>query len=175
MFDSKKLEQNMQLLKKGDVNCFDIIYEQTHRMVFYIIYQIVKDHSRSEDVMQNVYMKIYEKIDMYEANTSAKAWIASIARNLAINEYNKHKKETIIDIDDFDYISDDSSQRTETPLIDLASKHLEEDEFLIVMMCVVEGYRRREVAKIVNLSTSGVTWKLDQALKKLRILSEKEV
>jgi len=36
------------------------------------------------------------------------------------------------------------------------------------MLCVVEGYKRREVAKMYNLSTSGVTWKLNNALEKLR-------
>ena len=51
----------------------------------------------------------------------------------------------------------ENNANLDTPLIDLASRILEEDEFNIVMLCVVEKYKRREVAKLFNLSTSRVT------------------
>lgn len=171
MYNNIRLEKSMQLLKSGDTSAFDNIYEETNRMVYYIIYSILKDHGRTEDVMQNVYMRVYDKINMYKEEISAKAWISTIARNLALNEYNKYKKDTIIDLEEADFASEGVS-REDTPLIDLASKNLEEDEFMIVMLCVCEGYKRREVAQIMNLSTSGVTWKLDQALNKLRKIAE---
>ena len=56
-------------------------------------------------------------------------------------------------------------------LIDLAAKNLPEDEFMILMLCVCERYQRREVA-IMKLSVSGVTWKLNRALDKLRKLAK---
>lgn len=173
MFDNIKIEKSMQLLKNGDTSAFDTIYEETHRMVFYIVYPIVKDYARAEDVTQNVYIKVYEKINLYKENTSAKAWIATIAKNLALNEYKKYKNDVVIDIEKSNNIPEDVNQEN-TPLIDLASENLAEDEFMVVMLCVCEGYKRREVAKILNLSTSGVTWKLDNALKKLKSLTEGE-
>ncbi len=171
MFDRNKLEKYMLMLKEGDTSAFTYIYEQTHRMVFYIIYPIVKDYALAEDVMQNVFINIYEKIDLYKDNISPKAWIATIARNLAINEYKKLKKNVTVDVDTMDALIPDK-QTPETPLIDLAESSLPEDEFLIVMLCVCEGYKRREVAEILNLSISGVTWKLNNALEKLKILTE---
>ncbi len=173
MFDNIKIEKSMQLLKNGDTSAFDTIYEQTHRMVFYIVYPIVKDYARAEDVTQNVFVKIFEKIKLYKDNTSAKAWIAAIAKNLALNEYKKYKNDVVVDIEETNYITDDAKEEN-TPLIDLAKDNLTEDEFMIVMLCVCEGYKRREVAKLLNLSTSGVTWKLDNSLKKLKSLTEGE-
>lgn len=171
MFDNVKLIKNMEKLKNGDTSAFDYIYEQTYRMVYYIIYQIVKRRDIAEEVMQNVYINVFEKIYQYKDNNSPKAWIAMIARNLAINEYNKLKKEIIVDIDTMDFI-DNKNNDEETPLIDLAQENLDKDEFLIVMLCVCEGYKRREVAEILGLSTSGVTWKLNQALNKLKCLTK---
>jgi RNA polymerase sigma-70 factor (ECF subfamily) len=168
VFDEKRLEKSMIALKNGDESSFDFIYEQTHRLVYYIIYPIVKDQGRAEDVMQSVYMKVYDKISTY--THSPKAWIGTIARNLAINEYNKNKDNQVIDYETADLNSD---KKQDTPLIDMASKVLNEDEFMIVMLCVCEEYKRREVAKLMNLSTSGVSWKLDQALKKLKKEVEK--
>jgi RNA polymerase sigma-70 factor (ECF subfamily) len=173
VYNEKELEKGMQALKNGDDSGFNVIYDQTHRLVYYVIFSILKDSYISEDIMQNTYIKIYQNIKSYQSN-APKAWITTIARNLAINEYNRKKHEQMVDIDEFGYIPDGTSERKDTPIIDLASKNLEDDEFMIVMLCVVEGYKRREVAKLTNLSTSGVTWKLNNALEKLRKLVEEE-
>lgn len=174
MFDLMRLEKSMQQLKNGDSSAFEDIYEQTHRMVFYIVFGILKNHEKAEDLTQDVFMKVYEKINLYNRSVSPKAWIAMIAKNMAINEYKRQKKETIIDNETADLVVDEKPYRKETPLIDLASKHLSEDEFTIVMLCVGEGHTRKEVGQMLNLSTSGVTWKLEQALNKLRKIVEKE-
>jgi len=160
-----KLERSMQKLKQNDTSSFDVIYEATHKLVYYIIYGILKNKSQADDIMQDVYLKVYQKIDQYQENTSPHAWIARIARNLALNEYRRKQKETLMDTNTLELIPE---KNNDTPLIDLAAKILSEEEYMIVMMCVVERYRRREVAKILNLSTSGVTWKLNQALNKLK-------
>ena len=165
VFDVRKLEKSMQALKNGDESNFDVIYEQTHRLVYYIIYSILKNKEESEDIMQQVYMKVFEKINQY--TDSPKAWISAIARNLAINQYNKLKKTQTDYLDDYE-IAKLSSYDEKTPLIDFAAKVLNEEEFSIVMLSVVEGYKRREIAKLYNLSTSGVTWKLNNALEKIR-------
>lgn len=165
MFNVKRLEKSMLALKNGDDSNFDIIYEETHRLVYYIIYSILKNKEESEDIMQQVYMKIYEKIHQY--TDSPKAWISMIARNLAINQYNKNKKEKVSYIEDTDLLKVESLDK-DTPLIDLASRVLDEEEFNIVMLCVVENYTRREVSRMYNLSISGVTWKLNNALDKIR-------
>jgi len=162
---NKQLERSMQKLKRHDSSDFDIIYEATYKLVYYIIYGILKNKSLADDIMQEVYIKVYQKIDQYQENTSPQAWIARIARNLALNEYKRKQKETLMDTNTFDLIPE---KTFDTPLIDLAVNILSEEEYMIVMMCVVERYRRREVAKILNLSTSGVTWKLNQALNKLK-------
>jgi RNA polymerase sigma-70 factor (ECF subfamily) len=171
VFNEKRLEKSMIALKNGDDSSFDIIYEETYRLVYYIVYSIIKSKSQSEDLMQAVYMKVYEKINLY--TNSPKAWISSIARNLAINEYNKNKKNNLIALDD-DLLPTIESDDNRTPLIGMASNILENDEFTIVMLCVTQNYTRKEAAKLLGLSTSGVTWKLNQALEKLRKELENE-
>lgn len=164
---NKKLESCMKSFQNGDLDGFNRIYESTNRMVFYLIYSIVKDYQLAEDLLQNVYITVYEKKDYYHPSGSVKAWIMQIARNLAINAYNRKQREIIVDNETFDGL-DTTTSNTERPLIDLAQELLAEDEFLIVMLCVTEGYTRKEVGKLLHLSTSGVTWKLNQALEKLR-------
>jgi RNA polymerase sigma-70 factor (ECF subfamily) len=170
VFNNQKLNKSLLALKNGDDQAFGYIYEATERLVYFTVYSILKNRTRTEDIMQNTYLKVYENIGSYQSN-APKAWIVTIARNLAINEYNRLKREQLVETETLDAIAS-KDENTDTPLINLAAKKLPEDEFMIVMLCVCEGYRRREVAEMMNLSTSGVTWKLDQALKKLRKLAE---
>lgn len=165
MYNGELLENSMQNLKAGNKSSFNIIYNQTYKLVFYTIYGILNDYHRSEDIMQEAFLKVYHKIDQYKPNTSPKAWIMTIARNLALNEYKKMKKEIFLDSDKALLISDEIKQ---TPLIDLAAKTLTEEEYMLVMLSVVERYKNRELAKMFNLSTSGISWKVNNALKKLK-------
>jgi len=58
-------------------------------------------------------------------------------------------------------------------LIGIAKKILSEEEFSIVMLISVEGYKRREIADMYNLPVSTVTWKYQQSLDKLKKEIEK--
>ncbi len=170
MFDNYRLEQNMKRLQAGELESFDEIYEQTNRLVYYVIYQIVKDHDLTQDLLQNTYMQIIKKIKDYKPTNAPKAWIVQIARNLSLNEIKLRNREVLVFQEDLDI----QEKKEETPLIDLAQANLPEDEFLILMLCIGEGLTRREVAKNLGLSTSGVTWKLQQAMKKMQnLLKEK--
>jgi RNA polymerase sigma-70 factor (ECF subfamily) len=168
MFDQIKLKMAMSDLKSGQSDAIDRIYDLTNRMVFSVIYSIVKRTDVTEDIMQDVYMKIYQNRLRYQED-QPKSWILKIAKNEAINQYHKQMKETIVDVESLNTLSTNTN---ETPLIDLASQTLDADEFLIVMQCIIEGKTRKEVANLLDLSTSGVTFKLNVALEKLRIQLE---
>jgi RNA polymerase sigma-70 factor (ECF subfamily) len=154
----------MKQLKHGQHDAMDVIYDITNRMVFYQIYQIVKRKDVAEEIMQDVYMKVFQHCTSYHED-QPKSWIMRIAKNEAINHYHKQSRETIVDVET---LNQPTQEDTETPLIDLAASTLDEDEFYIVMHCIVEGHTRQAVAKSLNLSTSGVTFKLNVALEKLK-------
>ena len=59
-------------------------------------------------------------------------------------------------------------------IFDLAAKVLAEDEYEILMLCQTAGYKRREVAAMLNIPIGTVTWKNNEALKKLRNILEQE-
>ncbi len=164
MFDEIRLKRSMEKLQQGNDEAFEYIYDSTHRLVYYQIYSILKSHQEAENIMQDVYIKVYRNIDKYK-NDNPRAWIVTIARNEAINQYHKNKKEVFMDKEELDAFSEEDEK---TPLINLAAKILDEEEFLLVAYSVLEGKSRREVAKILDLSPSGVTYKLNLALEKLK-------
>lgn len=162
-----KLEKAMQKLKTGNKDdAFEEIYDITHKLVYYVIYRILKDPQETEGITQEVYMRLYQNIDKYESG-NPRAYITTIARNLAINEYNKKMKTKVYYMDDVEKLAD-SKEYDDIPTIKLAKEILDEQEFLIVMLSTVQNYTRKALAKMFDLSTSGVTYKLNIALNKLK-------
>ena len=168
-----KLEKKISNLKNGDGNAFDYIYEHTHRAVYFTIFYIVKDKMYAEDILQDTFVRAISFINEYREGTNFIGWICSIGKSLALNHLKKYRREipTDFDADAYKY----GSNEPELPYIfDVAAKILSEDEYKIVMLCQVAGYKRREVSAMLGIPLGTVTWKNNEALKKLRNHLEKE-
>ncbi len=168
-----KLEQKIKQLRSGDQRAFDYVYEQTNRSVYFAILYVVHDKMYAEDLMQETYVRAMRSLDAYTDGTNFNAWIARIGRNLALNHLKKMQREVTTDFETDSYKY--GTEETQIPYIfDVAAKILPADEYEIVMMCQVAGYKRREVAEKLDMPIATVTWKNNQALKKLKNYLEKE-
>jgi len=165
-----KLEYYVKALKGGDKSAFDAVYDNTHKAVYFAIYYILKDKMKAEDILQETYIIAFRKLDMYNDNTNFFSWLITIARRLAINYYNRHQKEQPFDFGENEsmfgkYYMED---KADSGLIKLARETLEEDEFQIVMLAEVAGYKRRELSEMLNIPISTISYKHKQALEKLK-------
>lgn len=170
---SDKLEKHVEMLKRGDMRAFDYIYERTNRSVYFAALYILHDKMHAEDVMQETYVKALSAIAQYRAGTNFTAWLRSIGRSLALTHIRRYSKEVATDFEKDAYKY--GVKETELPFIfDIAADVLAEDEYEIIMLCHVAGYKRREVAEMLGMPIGTVTWKNNEALKKLRAKLEKE-
>lgn len=165
----KELNALVKELQRGNMDYFDSIYYETKNIVYYTILTIVKDSSLSEDLMQDTYLKALEKIHSFKPRYSFTSWIVVIARNLAINEYNKRKRELSFDPNIDEYIFGRSESLSEKQLIvkELIEK-LNPIEREIVLLHVIGDLKHREIASIIKKPLGTVTWMYNEALKKLR-------
>ncbi|MBG6128904.1 RNA polymerase sigma-70 factor (ECF subfamily) [Aquimarina sp. EL_43] len=89
------------LIKKvldGDSSAFEAIISNTKGLVIQIIYKMVRNHEDRKDLAQEVYLKVYDKLDGFKFNSKLSTWIATITYNTCLN-YLKKKKIPILDID----------------------------------------------------------------------------
>ena len=167
------LKQHVKRLKNGDMDAFDELYHQTKSSVYYTILSILKDPSLSEDIMQETYIKALEKIHTFTPKYLFVTWLTTIAKNLAINEYNKRKRNMSIDPQENEFLfgtsSDDSYK--EAVLRELLI-HLSEDERLIILYHVVENYTFKDIASMLGKPLGTVTWSYQNALQKLRNIAK---
>ena len=164
MYNEKRLKKYMKRLKEGDINAMDNIYDETHKLIYYHAYHILKDPYLTEDIIQETYLKVLDNIDTYK-NDNPRAWLVTIAKNLSLNLLKREQRSIVVAADVLDVLD---PKQTDTPLIELANHLLDEEEFMILMYCVVEDQTRKRVGELLGLSTSGVTYKLNIALEKLR-------
>lgn len=155
-------------LKKRDYSHFDTFYHLTKNQVFYAIVSIVKDQSLAEDIMQDTYLKFLEKIDQYEEGRNPYAYVSTIGRNLAINTYHQRKKEVYSE-ELFETIpspeeTTDFDEQDIFKILDL----LEDKEREIVTLHVINDFKFREIAEMVDKPLGTVLWIYNKAMKKLK-------
>ncbi len=75
-----------------DRAAFDALYAATSAKLFGVILRILKSRSEAEEVLQEVYVKIWQKADRYAAGGfSPMTWLITIARNAAIDALRRRK------------------------------------------------------------------------------------
>lgn len=168
------LDELMKKLSRGDEAAFEQIYSQTRKTVYYIALSVVKERALAEDVMQDVYLSVLKNAAQYRPGTNPVAWIAKIARNEALKV--QQSRARVNYVDERQNLQVFGTQQTDdyNLLISHAKRILSEDEFVILMLITAAGYKRREIAEILEMPLPTVTWKFTQAVEKLRIsLNEK--
>lgn len=93
-----------KLVKKvleGNSNAFEAIVVNTKGLVVQIIYKMIKNQEDREDLAQEVYLKVYDKIESFKFNSKLSTWIGTITYNTCLNFLEK-KKISILNIVDED-------------------------------------------------------------------------
>ncbi len=171
--DYKKLERKIEKLKKGDLKAFDFVYDYTNRIVYFSILKIVRDKIYAEDILQDTFIRALSCLSQYKENTNFVGWICTIGKSLAMNHLKKYRHEIGVDFD-LETHNFDSSENELPYIFDIATKILSEDEYKIIMLCHVSRYKRREVSMMLDMPIGTITWKNNEALKKLKQYLEKE-
>ena len=81
------LDNLIQQFQKKDSAAFETLYHMYAENICGVINVIVKDAERSQELCQDVFVKVWEKSDQYDASKGRFfTWILNIARNAAIDE-----------------------------------------------------------------------------------------
>ena len=160
------MESAMTGLKDNAEGALEYIYEHARKTVFYCAYFVLHDKGLAEDIMQETFIKVKQHAGSYCKGSKPMAWITTIARNLALNELNKRKRESSTDFNDNEFgnyeISDNNL------ILEQAFKCLNEVERQIVILHVLGGMKHRETADMLDMPLGTVLYKYSFALKKLK-------
>lgn len=86
----------VSLLKEGDARAFSILVKQFQERLYWHIRNIVKNHEDADDVLQNVFLKVYRNIDKFKGDSKLYTWLYRIASNEAITFIKKRARQQSI-------------------------------------------------------------------------------
>jgi RNA polymerase sigma-70 factor, ECF subfamily len=104
-----------ELLKKDDKS-FTLLYDNYSKSLYGVIYNLIRNTEEAEDVLQEVFVKIWKNIDSYnESKGRLYTWMLNIARNTSIDKLrskNFNNSQKNLSSDNFVHILEDSSKTT---------------------------------------------------------------
>ncbi len=178
------VDNDLQLLRRisnRDASALSELYDIHSRYLFTIIYYVVRDEAEAEDLLQEVFLQIWEKIDSYdEALGNPLAWITRVTRNKSIDRirsksFKNRSNET--DIERFFDLSEDSKSSSpenvstlnqEKAEITNALKSLNENQRDLIEFAYFRGYSQSELAEHFNIPLGTVKTRMRAAMMTLR-------
>lgn len=149
--------------------------------VLRVCYVYTKDYSAAQDLFQEVFIKVYNKLDSFRGEANEKTWIIQIAINTCKDYL---KSAWIKRIVSFEFNEDSESySNTERSVIE----NMEKQELMkaifklssklreVILLYYYFGYSSSEIAKMTRISESAVRSRLMRAREDLKEFLVKEV
>ncbi|UFH45531.1 sigma-70 family RNA polymerase sigma factor [Flavobacterium galactosidilyticum] len=146
-------EELLVLIYKKDERAFTFLYDMYSKSLFSVINVLVKNREEAEDVLQDVFVKIWKNIDSYhESKGRFYTWILNIARNTSIDKLrskNFNNSQKNLSSDNFvNYFEDSSKLADKVDTIGLQEfvKRLKPKCIQIIDLLFFKGYTQQEAS-----------------------------
>lgn len=171
-------------VKSGDIAAYDELVRKYERQVFRIAQHITQNREDAEDVMQDAFLKAYEKLDQFQGNAKFYTWLVRIAVNESLMRLRKRRTSRTVSMDedieteegrvprDFaDWAPDPEQNYDNAELSEILRKTIQglPRGFRVVFaLRDIEGLSTEETAEALSLSIPAVKSRLLRARLQLR-------
>ncbi len=90
----------VERVRAGDVSAYDTLVRKYERQIFRIAQHITQNREDAEDVMQDAFLKAYEKLDQFQGNSKFYTWLVRIAVNESLMRLRKRRTGKMVSIDE---------------------------------------------------------------------------
>ncbi len=179
-----ELFAEVQRIKDGTSQNYNRLYELSEKYIYKIINDIVKNHHTTEDLMQEAYIQIYNKLDTLQEAKAFYVWAGRIATNLTLRYIQKNSKEVLVTADEegetnfiFDKATDDTEEFIpEAVLVDKEKQrllaeiidNLSTEQKFCVQYFYYEEMSVNEIAELMGCSAGTVKSRLNYARKSIK-------
>jgi RNA polymerase sigma-70 factor (ECF subfamily) len=160
------LEDDIKLIDKimeGDTKSFEKIVDKYEMTIMRYIYTMVKNVATAEDICQEVFIQVYNKLETYNKNYKFSNWLIQIAKNKTIDYIRKENRTKVFNIDEAYNISskdispEDSVEFNETKeYLKKYIERLEETEKQIIILRYSTKKTFKDIGTILDIPESTV-------------------
>jgi RNA polymerase sigma factor (sigma-70 family) len=179
--NSESLESLIYQAKNGEKKAFDVLYKELYTPLFRFIRSRTKDHEKSVDICQEVFLKWYNSLDTYEIKMKPLSYLMMIGMRLVINDSNK-KTSLVLKEEHEEIIADENltpsdvafDLNLDTHNIKELFLELKEAEQIVLTMRYVSDADTETIAEALETNSVNIRQIESRALKKLRRLYEEK-
>jgi RNA polymerase sigma-70 factor, ECF subfamily len=170
-------EDLLQRVATGDREAFAQLYDRTAPRVFGLVKRLLRDHSQSEEVTQEIFLEIWQTATRYDTSKGgAIAWMLTMTHRRAVDRVRASQasrdRDTRIGIrdfpTDFDSVAENVEVRIESERVKEAMMRLTELQRQAVQLAYFGGYSHSEVAAMLSVPIGTVKTRLRDGMIRLR-------
>ncbi|NOQ75721.1 MAG: sigma-70 family RNA polymerase sigma factor [Crocinitomix sp.] len=155
------------------------LFEKYYGKMMAICYRYAKDSDEAQDMVQNGFIKVFKKLDVYNFEGSLEGWIRRIMVNTAIDQIRKNKRNPFLMEDEsrvqnveedvpFSTEEDEFYSKLKAETAIKAISELSPAYKMVFNMYVIEGFTHKEIADYLGISEGTSKSNLAKAKQKLR-------
>jgi RNA polymerase sigma-70 factor (ECF subfamily) len=172
----------IRLLALNQVDAIGELYDRYGRMLYSLALNSVGDPAVAEEIVQDVFLRVWEKAGTYDASISkVSTWLTSITRHRAIDEFRRGKRrpdKTSVSWTELSPGDDLRSPGTEeeaelsmqNKLVRQALNNLSPGEREALALAYFKGYSHSEIAQHLGIPLGTVKTRIRMAMQKLRLV-----
>jgi RNA polymerase sigma-70 factor (ECF subfamily) len=164
----------------GETRSFDVLVERYQTRLLNFVYRIVGDRERAEDLVQEVFIRVYRHLARFDRSKKFSTWIYTIASNLGKNELRNRSRNPLVlftsitqgwedeerplEFEDTSSRPDDLFRKRQVKeLVEQSVAQLPQHHKEVFVLREIEGRSYEEIAEITHCNLGTVKSRLNRA------------
>jgi len=166
----------LQRLREGDERAFHHIYKLYSERIYGRLMKLLKDEDVADSILQDVFLRIWERREQIDPEQPFKAYLYRIAENFVCDHFRKVARDTRLQVrlrqlttELYAHVEEDILKKESEVLIWQAIAKLPPQRRLVFNLCKVDGKSYHEASELLGISESTIS---NQLVKATRFVKE---
>ena len=177
--DKELVEQ----FRSGRESAFNEIVRRYREKVYWVARRMMGSHEEADDVVQEVFVRAYEHLAGFRAESSLYTWLYRIATNVSLNTLRKNRAKDFLHVDEILETLDAGEAQPDMPvmqqeyetLLERAVETLPAKQKQVFIMKYFDDIPFDEMAKMLNKSVGGLKANYFHAVQKIQKYMRREM
>lgn len=156
----------------GDTAAFEQLYRENAGRVYALCLRMTRNKTQAEDLTQEAFVRAWRKLNSFRGESAFSTWLHRLTVNLVLTDLRSQgrRNERVMTTDDLTPFEKNGHEPKPGLRLDLeeAIARLPEGARKVFILHEVEGYRHREIAKMMGIAPGTTKAQLHRARKMLR-------
>jgi RNA polymerase sigma factor (sigma-70 family) len=163
-------EELMLQVRDGAGETLGVLFERYHAPLYNFYTKVTGDRALSEDLVQEVFLRILRHRQTFRDGTPFRAWIYQIARNARIDHFRKSRPQVPFEPEMVPTVEqgDPAQRMQESELLHRAMMELPEEKRELLVLCRFQELPYEDVARLVGCGVATVKVRIHRALQELK-------